>query len=68
MIFLNVAKYCDNCPDFTPKTEKIGYYSGGSDAEIVNTEVFCKFRDRCAGIARMMEVREDERKRKEAGV
>ena len=68
MISLNVAKYCDNCPDFTPNTEMVGYYSDEGKPKTVDTEEFCKFRDRCAGIARMMEDRENERERKEAGV
>lgn len=50
MIKLDVEAYCQNCPDFTPESDSIGYYGAGC-LKMCDTTVRCKYKGRCAGIA-----------------
>lgn len=58
MIELNVAKYCEDCPDFEPENKSETLMSGTyyNDMEVctVNT-VSCRYAKRCAAIARHIE-------------
>lgn len=58
MIELNVAKYCENCPDFEPENDRKTLMNGTyyNDVEVctVNT-VSCCYAKRCAAIARHIE-------------
>lgn len=53
MIKLNIEDYCQNCPDFEPKKEVMTYFSGDKVIER-HTTVYCKYKDRCASIARYL--------------
>lgn len=57
MIRLIVEDYCQDCPDFEPVAEKTNLYSG-QDVCMVNTEVYCKYKDRCASVAKWMKEKE----------
>lgn len=52
MIKLAAEPYCSKCPDFEPKTDKVGAEMyGNSFLTDTDTVVYCKDRERCARIA-----------------
>ena len=54
MINLIVEDYCQNCPDFKPKSESYSYnmYTAGKGVVevITQTDVRCKYETRCHGM------------------
>ena len=54
MIELKVEEYCHGCPDFNPEALTDNMYAGSSRADSF-TICVCKYRKRCAAIARMIE-------------
>ena len=51
MIKLDVADYCQSCPDFIADVEKFEYGSL-SNANAVHTIIRCMNRDRCRNLVR----------------
>ena len=52
-IKLNVEPYCENCLEFEPTADRHCYY-GACGPEIIQTNVTCKYRDRCKNIYERM--------------
>lgn len=57
MIKLDVEDYCQNCEDFKPTANTIKLYSK-LQVQDIDTTVCCKYKDRCAGIARQIKEKE----------
>ena len=62
MIILNVADYCQDCPEFEAHVEKdiLEYEEFTSDKTHlvgVNTNISCEHRDRCEEIRKFIEKR-----------
>ncbi len=53
MIKLYVEDYCQTCPDFSPDIERTRVWAGTEN--ILNTNVFCSYKDRCEQIAKRFE-------------
>lgn len=54
MIKLDVENYCQECSDFKPEKETTTLYAGEVPISHMTT-VYCKYRDRCASIAKYLE-------------
>lgn len=54
MIRLDVENYCQECGDFEPGKETVILYSRDEPISRTTT-VYCKYRDRCASIAKYLE-------------
>lgn len=59
MINLRVEDYCQDCPDFNPVAETIKFFAG-IEMTKCETDVHCKYRDRCAAVAKWMKKKEGE--------
>lgn len=54
MIKLDVENYCQECGDFEPGKETVILYAGDEPISRTTT-VYCKYRGRCASIAKYLE-------------
>ena len=48
--FLNLAEYCEYCPDFEPTVSKFDITSLGDKERRVQSSIMCEFSDRCEKI------------------
>ena len=53
MIKLDVADYCQSCPDFEADIEKY-VYGYTNDVKAVNTTIRCENSDRCRNMAKYL--------------
>lgn len=62
MITIVAEPYCSKCPDFEPRTDKVGArLYGNSFLSDTDTVVYCKDRERCARIVEWIRGTEGER-------
>lgn len=49
MIKLEIERYCEDCLEFKPCTEKVTRYDGSGEKQC-DTYIYCKHEGKCRGI------------------